>query len=266
MTTYTVRDLSAEDRESLLSTAYERERENVFIISALEEGSGFEGNRFFGIDGTDASRGIGAYFGRWHSFVGNGSDPALRALADEAIRLRLPIEAVPAFRAYSLPLIDQLRVRGLHPKSESDEIVYEMTQQEFQTHDTANVRPATENDIEICARFDRGKDLNEPATDLERSRVQWNHMMLVEIDGVIVAKANLHGHTKRYAQIGGVFTHPDHRGKGYAKKCVSALCEDCFERGTERMLLFTDVANAPARAVYEKLGFQPVDRFVIAEY
>lgn len=262
-------ELFETDKAAILAFTYQKERENVFIIQALESGHGFGMNRFFGIKENGRLRAVGAYFGIWNSCTANGSDKDVRMIAAALWNLQLRIEAVPAFRTYALSMIDELKILGLTPASESDEIVYEMQVHEFSAHETTGVRAAEARDIDAIVSLERAgdaRDLSAPITPTERARANWQQTVVLEMNGIVVAKANLHGKTKRYAQIGGVLTHPAHRGRGYAKRCVSALCERCFSDGTEKMLLFTDKTNLPARAVYEKLGFKPVDRFVIAEY
>ncbi len=57
-----------------------------------------------------------------------------------------------------------------------------------------------------------------------------------------------------------VAVHPDHRRKGVAEALVQALSKDLKERGNLGLTLEVRVSNAPAIALYEKLGFQQVGR------
>jgi len=79
-------------------------------------------------------------------------------------------------------------------------------------------------------------------------------------------KTNIHGISKQYFQIGGVFTDEDYRQKGYAKQVISALCRYYFNKGIKTALLFTDKTNYPAQKLYKNIGFKPADHFIIAEY
>jgi predicted GNAT family acetyltransferase len=56
-------------------------------------------------------------------------------------------------------------------------------------------------------------------------------------------------------QLGGVFTVPEARGRGVATRGVAALVLRLLER-RPAVSLFCDAANAPARRVYEKVGFR----------
>ncbi len=86
------------------------------------------------------------------------------------------------------------------------------------------------------------------------------------IDNRIVAKANIHGSSRNYFQIGGVGTLAAYRNRGYAKQVMSALCRHYFSSGLPFGLLFTGKDNGAAQKVYRDLGFKEVDEFIIAEY
>lgn len=55
--------------------------------------------------------------------------------------------------------------------------------------------------------------------------------------------------------IGGVFTHPAHGGKGFAKLTTSAVLEHAL-RVSSLATLYVRSDNAQAISVYEKLGFR----------
>lgn len=57
-----------------------------------------------------------------------------------------------------------------------------------------------------------------------------------------------------------VAVHPDHRRKGIAETLVLALCKDLKQRDNVCLTLEVRVSNAPAIALYEKLGFTQVGR------
>ncbi len=55
--------------------------------------------------------------------------------------------------------------------------------------------------------------------------------------------------------IGDVFTHPEHRGRGYAKIVTSAITRDAVVSGA-RALLHVRESNVPAIKVYKALGYE----------
>jgi predicted GNAT family acetyltransferase len=65
--------------------------------------------------------------------------------------------------------------------------------------------------------------------------------------------------------IGGVATHPDYRERGFAKQVISAVSRDYLAKN-KHVILFCKNDNVPALAVYEKLGFRPIDQFIVAKF
>jgi RimJ/RimL family protein N-acetyltransferase len=59
-------------------------------------------------------------------------------------------------------------------------------------------------------------------------------------------------------QVGGVWTPPARRGRGYARAAVAGSLLDARARGVTRGVLFTAQENRPAQRAYEALGFQVV--------
>ena len=57
--------------------------------------------------------------------------------------------------------------------------------------------------------------------------------------------------------IGGVYTNPDHRNKGYATQTTSAVTEEAL-RNAEAAALFVRSDNFPAIKAYEKIGFRKI--------
>ena len=55
-----------------------------------------------------------------------------------------------------------------------------------------------------------------------------------------------------------VAVHPDHRRKGIAEVLVNALCDALQARGSISLALEVRASNAPAIALYEKMGFSQV--------
>ena len=55
-----------------------------------------------------------------------------------------------------------------------------------------------------------------------------------------------------------VAVHPDHRRKGIAESLIGCLVTELKNRGSHALMLEVRASNAPAIALYEKLGFRQV--------
>jgi predicted GNAT family acetyltransferase len=84
--------------------------------------------------------------------------------------------------------------------------------------------------------------------------------------GQLVAMAGEGLRLPGYVEISAVCTHPEHRGRGYARSLVSALIQKIMERD-ETPFLHLGTENVDAIRLYEKLGFKTrrIINFVIVK-
>jgi len=80
----------------------------------------------------------------------------------------------------------------------------------------------------------------------------------VEVNGQLVSVAGTHLVSATYgvAAVGNIFTHPDHRRRGYATACTSQVVEELLAQGLD-VVLNVNRENTEAIRIYEKLGFRP---------
>jgi len=76
--------------------------------------------------------------------------------------------------------------------------------------------------------------------------------------GALVAVGGTHiiAHAERMAAIGNMYTHPAHRGKGYARAVLSAIIADLQAHKMRTIVLNVDENNGAARRIYERYGFR----------
>jgi GNAT superfamily N-acetyltransferase len=77
-------------------------------------------------------------------------------------------------------------------------------------------------------------------------------------DGTLAATSRFNAELPDCVQIGGVYTPPALRGRGYARAVVAGSLVDARARGVTRSLLFTAHDNIAARTAYLALGYQIV--------
>ena len=76
--------------------------------------------------------------------------------------------------------------------------------------------------------------------------------------GELVAVAGVHvlSRNESVAGVGNIFTHPHHRGQGYAQAVTSAVVTALREAGIATIGLNVEHDNAAAIAAYERIGFR----------
>ncbi|HPT57477.1 MAG TPA: GNAT family N-acetyltransferase [Casimicrobium sp.] len=107
--------------------------------------------------------------------------------------------------------------------------------------------------------------LASASRDIERrlsSATQW--VLPDEVTGAIVSACAFNATSMPAVQIGGVYTPPALRGKGYAQACVAGALMQAFNDGFSEAVLFTGNENVPAWRAYEAIGFRAIDEFCVA--
>lgn len=73
---------------------------------------------------------------------------------------------------------------------------------------------------------------------------------------VSVAGTHVLSEQGRVGALGNVYTTPDYRGRGMAAVATTAVCAELLLRGISTIVLNIIASNAPARRVYERIGFR----------
>jgi len=80
-------------------------------------------------------------------------------------------------------------------------------------------------------------------------------------DGRLVFKAELAVITRHTAQVQGVWTAPEWRGRGIATAGMAAVVADALRRVAPSVSLYVNDFNHAARLVYRRCGFREVGTF-----
>jgi uncharacterized protein len=111
--------------------------------------------------------------------------------------------------------------------------------------------------VESLGAEDSGEVAASAAREIARMPL-W----VLEAAGEVVAMTGFNAQIPGVVQVGGVYTPPSRRGRGYARSVVAGSLVDVRERGdADRAILFTP-SPAAARA-YEAIGFRRIGDYAL---
>lgn len=97
-------------------------------------------------------------------------------------------------------------------------------------------------------------------------RIAYGGLTLWERDGVPVSLA---GRTRMVAgivRIAPVYTPPGHRFHGYGAAVTAAVSQAAVAAGAKEVLVFTDLADPVSNALHQRIGFQPLDDYLVISF
>jgi RimJ/RimL family protein N-acetyltransferase len=97
---------------------------------------------------------------------------------------------------------------------------------------------------------------------IERS-LQEGHTWILKDHGTPVACSSFNAAIKEAVQVGGVWTPPQLRRRGYGRSVVAASLLDARAENVERAILFTGKTNIAAQKAYVALGFRHIGDYRI---
>ena len=95
--------------------------------------------------------------------------------------------------------------------------------------------------------------LTEPGPFLQRTHTM-GRFIGIRIDGRLAAMAGERMRFPGFTEVSGVCTHPDYRGRGFARRLSSVVANRIQHRG-DGAFLHAWTSNVAAIALYETLGF-----------
>jgi predicted GNAT family acetyltransferase len=148
---------------------------------------------------------------------------------------RHPPETVPGWEIQFVAPVSQMVRRQLP----SQEIL------------TTDIVPLTASDMPAMMHL---LALAQPGPLFPRS-IELGSFLGIRVGGELVAMAGQRFHTSGYQEICTICTHPDHQGKGYARRLTSFLVQTIWARG-EIPFLHVNGENTRAIRLYTGLHFE----------
>lgn len=102
--------------------------------------------------------------------------------------------------------------------------------------------------------------------DLVARRTAAGEIQFWEEAGRPVAMAGASPVLAGMTRIGQVYTPVEQRGHGYAGALTAGISALMRARGAEEVLLFTDLANRTSNAIYQKIGYRPLEDCLVFNF
>lgn len=116
---------------------------------------------------------------------------------------------------------------------------------------TDDITPLTDADAAEMVALAK---LTEPGPFLQRTN-RMGRFVGIRVDGRLAAMAGERMRIPGYTELSGVCTHPDFRGRGFARRLSTAVVTDIAARG-DRAFLHAWKSNHTAIELYRQLGFE----------
>ncbi|MGW7690501.1 GNAT family N-acetyltransferase [Streptomyces asiaticus] len=132
-------------------------------------------------------------------------------------------------------------------------------------------RTATTADRDLlitwCEGFARETDaLRGDAARQVDDKLGHDGITVWELDGRPVACAGISRTIAGMARVSLVYTPPELRGRGYAGAATAAVSGAARAAGVQEVLLFTDLDNPTSNALYQRLGYRPVEDHLVLTF
>lgn len=208
-------------------------------------------------------------------FIGLGglAVPASRVASEAATLGPVLARRAPSLRALigEVSLIQALwpflEAAGARPRVDVRELFLEADEKSLDPEAREpELRPAALDDLDLIARASSRAHLEEMGEDpMARNPdaflgrvarlILEERVFVVRRSETLVFKAELSALCPLGAQIAGVYTDPDFRNQGLARRGTAEVAWRSFG-GAPTACLFVRVDNAPARRAYERAGFR----------
>jgi predicted GNAT family acetyltransferase len=185
--------------------------------------------------------------------------------------LELPGVAGPAHLAQAFADAWSALTGGTY-SAQMHQRLFKLTQVNDLDNAQGRLRVGVEGDFDLVVQwlfeFDK-----EALGDSDRANAEEAARRLMNVRAVYlwednepVCMAVVNRPTTNGAAIGGVYTPPPLRGRGYATSCVAGLSRLLLDSGKQFCVLFTDLANPTSNSIYQKIGYVPVCDFTVYRF
>jgi hypothetical protein len=104
------------------------------------------------------------------------------------------------------------------------------------------------------------------AEEFVDDKLSYGGLRLWEVDGTPVSMAGASRSEAGMVRVMTVYTPREHRTRGYAGAVTVAVTRAALDAGASDVVLFTDVANPTSNALYQRIGYTPIEDRSLVEF
>jgi predicted GNAT family acetyltransferase len=278
-----IRQLHPGDEAVLEAFLLPRLETSMFLISNMREsGLDYDGERFTGdyVAAFEDGRMTAVMAHFWNGIVITQAPVHLDALWRETLMAsRRPLKGIIGPHEQVRVLKNMLSLESVALQLDRREILYSLALDALVVPEALRTRQVTGRrvelrDVDILARWRVGYEveaLGEEETEqlwaneraMAKRVVDDGNTWILEAHGQPVATSAFNSRIAEAVQIGGVWTPPEFRRRGYARCVVAQSLLDARAEGVQKAILFTDEDNIPAQKAYTALGFRHISDYYL---
>jgi predicted GNAT family acetyltransferase len=263
--------LSEESRPSLLQLLDQERWSSLYLRSLVHE---------FGVAPSahlEHGRFVGARRGSHLTAVAfSGNSRNLTTLGEPADLVAVvakTFEGVQAPRLFVGPSEHARLVReafsrhGALPFLDREQYYYVLTPDALVEQEPLPIRPGQPDDVDnvtLAQAAMTQEDLSVPRNhidyarlrDISQRRIESGKVWVLAEGSRLLFKTEESARSEDGVLIGGVFTDPEYRGRGLARRGIGTWARILFDRGLSLLALHVNRENLPAIRAYERVGFR----------
>jgi len=263
--------LSEENRPRLLWFLDQERWTSLYLRSLVHEfgvspTAHLEHGRFFGaMRGPDLT--AVAFSGNSRNLTTLGDTADLVAVVGRTFEAAQPPRLFVGPADHARLVREAFSRHGAMPFLDREQYYYVLTPDMLVEQEPVALRPARQDDVESVTFAQAAmteEDLSVPRNhidyarlkEISRRRIAGGKVWVIGEGPRLLFKTEESARSEDGVLIGGVFTDPEYRGRGLARRGIGTWARILFDRGLTLLALHVNRDNMPAIRAYERVGFR----------
>lgn len=267
-----IETVTEQNKEEMISFLIKHDNFSMYLLGNIElygltlQDSPYSGNyKLIRQDGHIATV---FYLSRKGSLliVSDLNDPVFPMVLEACKEEPINFKGVVGNSDFCIPFWEYIKAKNLIKKETFTQkyVLYSLTLENTNFSVQNNVRALTEADYlqwePLRLAYIKEEGLPNDITDKQRhdlylSKVKKQVSWGLFLNDTLISMADLSSNTSDLGQVGGVYTLPEYRRKGYSRAVMQHLINDCKENHKiGKLIIYTSETSFAAQDLYKSLG------------